>query len=309
MWHFMRSSRAGVLQLHSAILIVVTAILIGVVSMGGFKAFTVGRTAVHDSERFRLNLRDVSITPLPVWIRADLLAQVQRAAGLPDELSSLDVQLTTRLGEAFGTNPWVRRVREVRLIHPRTVRVSLTYREPVAVVQTAQSLHPIDCDGVLLPADDLADPAIYVAISGVGSTPTGPAGAKWQDPVVLAAALTADALAGYHLKLGIAAIDVSEYRPAATRPGHIALLTEAGTRVKWGRPPDDDFPGEVSTQDKLARLFKYLQDHGSLDKPAGPNDIDITHLEEITVRPRAAGDRPRRQPAPAPLTPAERRQG
>jgi hypothetical protein len=308
MSHPIRCNRTGVLQLHSAILIVATAILIGVLALGGHKAFSLGRATVTDSERFRLSLREIEITPLPVWIRADLLGQVQRSAGLPDELSSLDIQLTSRLGEAFGANPWVRKVREVRLIHPRTVRVGLTYREPVAVVQTAHSLHPIDRDAVLLPAEDLTDPAIYVTISGVRSTPTSPAGTKWQDPVVQAAAITADTLAGYHLKLSISAIDVSEYRPAATRPGAIMLLTEAGTRVKWGRPPDDDFPGEVSTQTKLTRLFKYLQDHGSLDKPAGPNDIDITHLEEISVRPRAAADRPQR-PSPAPITPAERGRG
>ena len=154
----------------------------------------------------------------------------------------------------------------------------------MAVVRTARSLEPIDRDGVLLPAE-FPDPSVYLTVIGVRSTPTGPAGARWDDPAVEAAARVAAALTQHHRMLGLTTLDVSRYRPNGSTASQLYLETEQGTRVKWGRP-DPDYPGEVPNEDKIERLRNYFAEHGSLDSPAGPYDIDVTHWQEISIRPR-----------------------
>jgi hypothetical protein len=146
-------------------------------------------------------------------------------------------------------------------------------------------MEPIDRDAVLLPAAEFANPELYLSVIGVRSTPTGPAGTRWDDPAVEAAARVATAITPHHRTLGLSTLDVSRYRATGSTASQLYLLTEQGTRVKWGRT-DPDYPGEVPNEDKIERLRKYVADHGSLDSPAGPYEIDVSHWQEISIRPR-----------------------
>jgi hypothetical protein len=266
--------------------LLVALLLVAAVAVGGLRLVALIRDEVRAQPRFRAVFRNTQVTPLPPWIECDLLAQVQDVAGLPDTLQTLDADLAERLRDAFARNPWVREVEEVRIVHPATIRVKLEYREPVAVVRSVRGAEPVDRDAVLLPIGELRHPEVYLTVTGVRSTPTGPAGTHWDDAAVAAAAVTAHALAPRHRTLGLTTLDVSSYHPTGDKPGHLYLLTEQGTRVKWGHPPDSDYPGEVPTDDKIDRLLEYVQLHGSLDAPRGPYDIDVTHWQEITIRSR-----------------------
>ena len=236
-----------------------------------------------------MSLADVEVTPLPLWIHGNVLEEAQYLAGLPETLNTLDPHLAQDLHDAFAIHPWVRQVLEVRVSHPAAARIKLAYREPVAVVRTATALEPIDREGVLLPRRGFANADLYLTINGVRSTPSGPPGTQWNDPAIVAGAVTADALAPQHRTLGIEAIDVSNYRATPNASGIVYLLTEQGTRVRWGHLPGSDYPGEVSTQDKIDRLVKYVADNHSLDLPDGPYDIDVTHLDGPTRQPRVQG--------------------
>jgi hypothetical protein len=277
-------SKRGTKGLSSAIVPLITCVGIAGLAIGGYKLFVVARTQVGEQDRFRVAVREIEVTPVPVWIRSDLLAEVQRLGDLPDTLNTLDSQLAENINDAFALHPWIREVIEVRVIHPATIRVKVAYREPVAVVRTGRSLEAVDRDCVLLPAAELPEPQLYLTVTGVRSTPTGPAGASWDDPALHAAVATAEALSPHHRTLGLSTIDVSAYRGDQ---GSVYLLTEQGTRVKWGRPPNVDYPGEIPVQDKLDRLLKYVTENESLDKPAGPYEIDITHWQEISIRQRS----------------------
>jgi hypothetical protein len=255
-------------------------------ALGGTKLVPFVRERVHGQTRFQIPLGDIRFTPMPLWVQSDLLTEIQFLSGLPDTVNTLDSSLAGQIRDAFALHPWVREVQQVRVMRPGQIGVQLTYREPVAMVRTARSLEPIDRDAVLLPAKDLLNPQLYLVVSGVRSTPTGPVGTCWEDAAVAAAAATADSLSPHHRMIGLTTIDVSAYRVKDSGRGHIYLLTEQGTRVNWGRPPNIEVPGEPSTQDKIERLRHYVADHGSLDAPAGPYEIDVTHWQEISVRPR-----------------------
>jgi hypothetical protein len=267
---------------------------VAAVAFAVIKLFDVAAERVREQDRFIVATRDIEATPLPVWVRTDLLAQVQRLAGLSDTLNTLEPDLAGELRDAFALHPWVREVVEVRITHPRTIRVKLEYREPVAVVQCVRSLEAVDRDGVVLPVAELPEPALYLTVTGVRSTPTGPVGTKWEDPALAGAVAVAAAIAPQHRKLGLTTIDVSGYRTNGNAQAAIYVLTDRGTRVKWGRPPNVDYPGEVPVQDKLDRLTQYAAEHGSLDEPTGPYDFDVTHWKEFIVRPRGQSSTKRR---------------
>jgi hypothetical protein len=280
-------TKAPEIRLPSILVMAVTAATVCAAAIGAFLLLDKARSFVSTQDRFRVSTRDIEVTPLPVWIRCDLLAQVQQLSDLPDTLNTMDENVSYLVRDAFAMHPWVREVVEVRVRRPSQIRVKLEYREPIATVHTTRSVETVDRDGVLLPGGMLSDPQLYPTITGVRSTPGGPAGTKWDDGALAAGIAVAIAISPQHRTLGVTTIDVSSYRPGNSNPGSISLLTEHGTRVKWGRPPNVDYPGEVPLADKIDRLTKYATDHGSLDQPAGPYDIDITHWQEISLRPRS----------------------
>ena len=49
--------------------------------------------------------------------------------------------------------------------------------------------------------------------------------------------------------------------------------------------PGKHYPGELTGEQKLGRVQKYLAEFASFERPAGPYEIDIRHWEEISRRP------------------------
>ena len=86
-------SKRSTTSLPSLILPLITCVGIAGLAFGGYKFFDAARTHVGEQDRFRVAARDIEVTPLPVWIRTDLLAEVQRLADLPDNLNTLDADL------------------------------------------------------------------------------------------------------------------------------------------------------------------------------------------------------------------------
>lgn len=251
---------------------------------------------------YRLPLTQVQLEPPPRdWVPADLVWRIQQRYQLPESISLLDPTLPQTLAEAFAQHPWIERVIQVRNQYPARVTVCVEYRQPVAVVLIKSGLYPIDGHGVLLPPQDF-DPAAVerlIPIHGVITPPFGPEGTCWNDPAVLAAADLARYLGSRWRDLQLAAIHVSRPASPHSAPDAIPLELEttSGSRILWGRMPHSDYPGELSGDQKLRRLERYLAEFGGFDRPQGPYEIDIRHWEEITRRPLTyAGHTPARAP-------------
>ncbi len=245
---------------------------------------------LESRDEYRLALDKVVIDPAPVApIPADLFEQVQKRAELPNELSVLDRDLPRRLAEGFALHPWIARVVEVRNEFPSAVKVTVEYRQPVALVHVPNGYYAVDKDGILLPPQDFskADASEYIAVKGITSTPQNGAGQRWDDPAVTAAAKLAELLAPKWKQLQVATIIAPQNVSAATESDALQfdLETQTGTRILWGRAPGTQHPGELTPTQKLGRLNKYLAEFGSFDRPSGPYEIDIRHWQEITRRP------------------------
>lgn len=239
---------------------------------------------------YRLTLDKIVIDPAPVApIPADLFAQVQKRADLPEKLSALDGQLPQRLADAFALHPWIARVVEVRNEFPAAVKVKVEYRQPVALVQVPHGYYAVDGAGILLPPQDFSsvEAKDYLVIRGITSAPQNGAGHRWDDPAVTAAAKLAELLLSKGKALQLASIIAPREVPANgdLDAMQFELLTTNGTRILWGRAPGSQHPGELTPTQKLGRLNKYLAEFGSFDRPSGPYEIDIRRWQEITRRP------------------------
>ncbi len=247
---------------------------------------------------YRLSATQIEVTKPPHWIPHNFVEQVVDQADLSHELSLLDDNLVAEVAEAFCHSPWVEEVVSVKKSYPARVVVGLNYRRPVAMVEVRQGHYPIDGHGVVLPAQEfsVADTRDYPTISGVVSTPQGPAGTDWGDPVVEDAASLAASLAASWKTLGLASIVCPRTSEGhSSSEGHskidegvFALISKGGSRIIWGHAPNTDHPGELSTTQKIGRLEKYVADFGGFDLPQGPYEIDIRHWRDISRTPLSA---------------------
>jgi len=250
---------------------------------------------IEERAEYQLPFQQIQLEPpLPAVLPADFLEQVRHRGQFPDELSLLDDDLPAKLAAAFGSHPWVAEVVSVRNVYPALVTVELTYRRPVALVQVPDGFYAIDQQGVLLPPSDFdaADLQRYLTVTGVQSSPRGAAGRNWGDPAVVAAAELADFIGLRWKTLGLAAIAIPKAAVTATEAHDqiLELSTTGGSRILWGRAPGTKHPGELTAEQKLGRLEKYLAEFGGFDCPQGPYEIDIRHWQEISRKPLESSD-------------------
>jgi len=272
-----------------------------------------------EREEYRFETSQIEITPPPRDVPPEIVEQVLQRARVPKTVSLLDDDLTEKLAKAFASHPWVAEVVSVRKSFPPRVQVELKYRQPVAMVETAGGLYPIDAKAVLLPPEDfsMADTRRYPLLRGIETQPRGPAGVRWGDVVVELGAKLAVALGPHWKELQLAAVLVpgsgaegggrkaeggdrrsevggrrsdsaTHYSPLNPDSLKFVLKTVGGSRILWGRAPGSQYPGELSAEKKIGRLKKYLSDFGGFDQPHGPYEIDIRHWQEITRRPLSA---------------------
>jgi len=240
------------------------------------------RDNVASAPQYWLTAEQVEITPTPQWIHTDIRREAFRDASLDKPLSILDQDLVERIARAFSLHPWVAEVRRVRKLHPARLKVDLVYRRPVCMVEVSGGLHPVDIEGVLLPGADFLPPVEvtqYPRLRGVETTPTS-RGTRWRDVRVIDGAEIAAAFGALWQELPLDHI-TPYVEPNSESPGDFSyfLVTSSGTRIRWGRPPGNQMPGEASASEKIALLQEYFQKHGSLDGPNQSQLLDILDIQ------------------------------
>jgi len=232
-------------------LAVVLAAAVGVGWLWKNHGDTVGWSGDNLLEPARIKLEGVA-----PWVHADVKAEALRAASLDRGLPLTDPELANRLARAFDTHPWVKRVVNVRLSHPAAAVVEVVCREPAAMVAVKGGLLAVDAESVVLPSTDFTAEAAaeYPRLVGIESSPQGPEGARWGDPVVEEGALVASVIGPDWKALGL----------VVCRP-----IVEAGARrwelvgpesrtIIFGSAPGHEREGEPSAAVKAAALRKLV---------------------------------------------------
>jgi len=225
----------------------------------------------------------VDVRGIAPWVRCDLRAEALRGASLDGGLPLDDPQLARRLARAFEMHPWVKLVVNVSPRHPAAATVEIQCREPVAMVGVQGGLLAIDADGVVLPSADFTaeSAALYPRISGVESSPQGPEGSAWGDPVVEEGAALAVAVGPEWKSLGL-----MECRPVGKFGlRRWELVGPPPLKILFGSAPGREQPGEPSAAAKIARL-KALE--ADLLAAEATSLLDLTLAPESTVDASAA---------------------
>jgi hypothetical protein len=205
------------------------------------------------------------------WVEGDLRDEALLGAGLEGPLLLDDPDLARAIARAFSMHPWVRQVEEVRLGHPPSAVVRIVCREPVAMVRVEGGLLPIDAEAVVLPSEGFTSEqaAAYPKITGIRTSPRGPPGTPWGDPLVEQAAVLASVVRPEWEPIGLVEC---RFDREGTRPGW-SLVRKKGGAIRFGPAPGHETPGEPQAAVKVARL-KRLATH--------PSDaaVDLTTSEE-----------------------------
>jgi hypothetical protein len=213
------------------------------------------------------------------WVRCDLKAEALRNASLDGPLPLDDPALARRLARAFDMHPWVRQVVNVSLSHPAAATVEIACREPVAMVGVQGGLLAVDAEGVVLPSADFTaeSAAEYPRIAGIETSPQGPEGSAWGDPLVEEAAALAVAI-GPEWK----PLELLECRPVGKHPPRRWELSGPQSRIiVFGSAPGREAAGEPSAAAKIARLRSLAAD----PEAASVERIDLTAEEGAAAAP------------------------
>ncbi|MBL8852072.1 MAG: hypothetical protein JNG89_20535, partial [Planctomycetaceae bacterium] len=225
------------------------------------------------------------------WVPRDFIQRHVDHERLPAEVSLLESGLAQRVAVALAADPWVEDV--VSVCVTRTgITADLKYRTPVLLIEGRTGMYPVDRNSTLLPPMDFAvsDLNRFPRLTGVATTPDGPAGTVWNDTIVLGGARLAEILAPdgdmqiYWDRFQLEAIAAPPRTAATLTLADVSyeLVTRGQSRIVWGRAPGaDDL--EPSVAQKLGRLESYFSSHGSFESHGNPNRIDIRPFEMIDV--------------------------
>ncbi len=289
------------------VLTLIVAVVFAAIVGGSFFTWMKLKDRILGSPEYRLDPQEVEITPVPDWIHSDLRADVFRDPTLDGPLSIMDDDLAERIARAFARHPWVAKVVRVQPLHPASVQVELEYRRPVCMVEVPGGLFPVDVEGFLLPGRDFSpgEAARYPRLIGVERTPIGPPGNRWPNAKVIGGAEIAAALgpAWEAMRLqrivplaadpaavaatgGVVGGDSSRQNgPRRSVEPFFALVTRGGTRILWGYAPGAGAIGELTVEEKVARLKRYLADHDTLDGRGGRRqELDVRTLPPSVAR-------------------------
>ena len=237
----------------------------------------------------------VVLVDAPAWMNADLQNRLVGEATPTVMRSSLDGTEVRDVAELLATEPWVKKVQQVRRVYGNgpgdTLEVRADYRAPVALVQDEGAFWMVDADGVKLPERFAKSELSRVAvgqglekmqlriITGVHAG-APQAGETWPGKDLAAGLELARLFHDKPYLNDVAMIDVSNVD--AQTPGavglknEIVLWTRFNTQVRWGEPIQrGPFSVDVPVSQKLATLEKLYDQYKRID--AGRPWIEIRY--------------------------------
>lgn len=273
---------------------VLGAMILSVLFVFVFPALSALWPSISQSPRYRFSPDSIELTEPTEWVPHGIAKQIAEEHPEWNNRSLLEDTLVADLAAEFRKHTWIASVDRVEKTRQGRVKVIVTYRSPVAMVETSQGLVPIDADGVVLPPEDVrpSDRERLPRLKGIRTIATGMVGRKWNDPLVIsgaklcAALLPKGNLETIWKRYGLQAVvapDLSRLSPEEShQPPVFELLTMKQRRVIWGHPPDSQ-SHEPSTAKKLERLASYIKKQSSLDQPPGNLAINIRLLSGVKL--------------------------
>jgi len=272
---------------------------------------------IKSQSRYVLSADSLEISEQPTWIHADIKKEVIRDGSLAG-MSILDPELTKKIVRAFELHTWVASVdwvgKRPGKDAPRVI-VRLRYREPAVMVKTSQNgggFWPIDTDGILLPPFEFSSIQTknYLRVLADDPLPTRPViGTPFGDDGVLGAAKIAQSFRRSWRHLGLEWIKVQSSHardsrliiettyvllpsrktateePTATGNQLTSFASHPRNNVEihWGRAPGKEQQGEAKAIEKVARLQRFVNENGPIDRQTQSLIIDLRPASGLSI--------------------------
>jgi hypothetical protein len=246
----------------------------------------------------------------PVWMSDFLAEQIARTAKPAGTHSAFDHQLLVDVGSMLKTNPWVKKVVQVRRAYGEkpgdTIEIDCDWRAPIALVHWQDYYWLVDGDGVKLPEQYTLRQVPLVMrgsesrrteiriVEGVRNPPVE-SGEQWPGEDLVAGLDLLKLLHGLNFADEILRVDVSNFGGRVNaKEAQLALGTRYDTQIRWGRPINSkDFFVEVSPAQKLAYLKQVWEQFHRVDGNQPWIDIrfdKITYPSGVNATPTARAD-------------------
>ncbi len=223
---------------------------------------------------------DIRLVELPEWLEANphVPQRIIEFIGLEPRDQRLDQGLAQRLGRRLSANGWVRRVKQVNVGSDDVIRIQCDYREPVAWVMHAGCYYLVDAEAVRLPGryspDEVSRDGGLLVVSGV-KMPAPDDGRVWEGADLRVGLQMVALLRDRTYRNQIAEVVVENYGGRRDRRrSHIELMTDSGSRIRWGRAPGEEID-EPTAEQKLAQLQGLWRDYHRVDMGRAWVDVQV----------------------------------
>lgn len=238
----------------------------------------------------------VVFTNPPAWMNEQLRQRLETVATPIVARSALDGSIVQDVANVLSTEPWVKKVKQVRRVYGQsagdTLQIDCEFRAPVALVQDDAWFWMVDAEGVKLPERFMKNELGKVAngqglhglqlrvITGVHhSAPQ--AGEHWKGEDLAAGLELAKLFHDKPFMSDVAMIDVGAIDPPGIADGRrrneVTLVTKFNTQIRWGEPLGQKaaFSVDVPVGQKLMTLERLYKEYGRVD--AGRPWIEIRY--------------------------------
>jgi hypothetical protein len=201
----------------------------------------------------------LELVDVPEWIYPELRTKVLLAAG--SQTFKLDENAAQKVAENLVSFAWLDNV-VVQTTHDR-ILIKARWRKPLALIKTGLTKFYIDADKVVLDFMPLPTLSI-VMIRGVMVSTMPPIGQVLERDDL--DRMDQDLVPDKPLLREIESIDVSNFNGREdSRAPHIVLYAKDRTQIIWGAEIGAwSQYMEAKDEDKLAKLYSYYSEHGSL---------------------------------------------
>jgi len=275
-WRNARAKRRTLRDWNWAVILKVVAVIVFLAVSGAFLRY---------AEAYVKTISPAQEGPLvlvgvPEWVKGDLRERVAQVAG--GTRFPLTEETAAVLARNLAPMSWLDNV-DVQVTH-NSVRVKARWRKPVARIEVPEDHSKIYVDTDLVVLDYMPMPHLpIVELKGVGLNWVPLPGQVFdQQDVVAGVALVmllhrmdAEYMPKKPLLDHIASIDVHNFKGRKNgREPHIVLRSKDDTQILWGAEVGEWTKyGEARDDQKLAKLYVYYHDHGSLG--AGAKYINL----------------------------------
>ncbi len=282
-WQNSRAKRATFRDWNWVAILKVTAVLAFLAASGAFLRYA--EAYVRTDQEGSLVLVEV-----PGWADCNLRERVAQVAG--GKRFPLTEETATVVARNLAPMAWLTNI-DVQVTH-NSVRVKARWRKPVAVIDVPEDRAKIYVDTDLVVLDYLPMSHLPIPeIKGVELKMVPRPGQVFDQQdlaagvglVVLLHRMDAQVTPKNPLLEHVASIDVRNFNGRKTaREPHITLRSKDGTQIIWGAEIGEwSKQLEAKDEQKLAKLYAYYRDYGSLS--AGAKYINLLSPQDKVPQP------------------------